>query len=84
MKLENIKSAEGSKYDKYVIGFIAKNKVEGEMDFKEVERNFEVEKNSVIKQMMVDADVNEKLFGIKKPRKEDNKVVREGEKEKKN
>ena len=40
MKLENIKSAEGSKYDKYVIGFIAKNKVEGEMDLKEIKRNF--------------------------------------------
>ena len=43
------------------------------MDFKEVERNFEVKTNSVKKTMMVDADVNEKLFGIKKPSKEDKK-----------
>ena len=29
---------------------------------------------------MVDADVNKKLLGTKKPSKEDKKVVREGEK----
>ena len=76
MKLENMKSAEGSKYDKYVIGFVAKNKVEGGMDFKEVERNFEVKEQSLIKPMMVDADVNEKLFGTKKPSKEDKKCCK--------
>ena len=80
MKLENMKSAEGSKYDKYVIGFVAKDKVEGGMDLKEVERNFEVKTNSVKKTMMVDTDVNKKLFGTKKPSKEDKKVVREVEK----